>query len=189
MKENVSIPKMGESVESGIVAAWFKADGETVQEGDELFELETDKATLAVPSTFSGVLRHLAAEGDEVEIGQVVAEIDSSGTPTLEALVWTNDTTRATALVRQDGVWSKTGALTRRYLGTVRVDGESEMDLVGVFPVRIRLENFAEFGGRVGETVGSKEGAGERLADKQGIGLRLNGAPKGFDGPCRIACA
>ena len=43
---------------------------------------------------------------------------NSSGTLTLEALAWTNGTTRATALVRQDGVWSKTGALTRRYVGT-----------------------------------------------------------------------
>jgi hypothetical protein len=43
---------------------------------------------------------------------------DNAGVPTLEFLAWTNDTTRATALVMQDGVLSKTGALTRRYLGT-----------------------------------------------------------------------
>ena len=44
----------------------------------------------------------------------------AAGVLTLELLAWTNDTTRATALVRQDGVWSKTGALTRRYVGTIR---------------------------------------------------------------------
>lgn len=43
---------------------------------------------------------------------------DNAGVPTLEFLVWTNDTTRATALALQNGVLSKTGALTRRYLGT-----------------------------------------------------------------------
>lgn len=43
---------------------------------------------------------------------------DSSGTLALEKLAWTNGTTRATALTRQNGVWCKTGALTRRYLGT-----------------------------------------------------------------------
>lgn len=43
---------------------------------------------------------------------------DNAGTPTLEFLAWTNSTTRATALAYQDGVLSKTGALTRRYLGT-----------------------------------------------------------------------
>jgi hypothetical protein len=45
---------------------------------------------------------------------------DNGGTPTLELTAWTNDTTRATALTTQDGVLVKTGALTRRYLGTVR---------------------------------------------------------------------
>lgn len=43
---------------------------------------------------------------------------DNAGTPTLEVLAWTNDTTRATALTLQNGVLVKTGALTRRYLGT-----------------------------------------------------------------------
>ncbi len=43
---------------------------------------------------------------------------DNAGTLTLEQLAWTSGTARATALVRQDGVWCKTGALTRRYLGT-----------------------------------------------------------------------
>lgn len=45
---------------------------------------------------------------------------DNAGTLTLEALVWTSDSARATAIVQQDGVWCKTGALTRRLLGTFR---------------------------------------------------------------------
>lgn len=49
----------------------------------------------------------------------------SSGTATLELTAWTNDTTRATALVAQDGVLSKTGALTRRYVGSFRTTGVS----------------------------------------------------------------
>jgi hypothetical protein len=54
---------------------------------------------------------------------------DSSGTPTYETLAWTNDTTRATALTTQDGVLVKTGAVTRRYLGSFRtttVSGQTE---------------------------------------------------------------
>lgn len=46
----------------------------------------------------------------------------NAGTPTLEALAWTNDTTRATALTTLDGVLVKTGATTRRYLGSFRTD-------------------------------------------------------------------
>lgn len=54
---------------------------------------------------------------------------DNAGTAALEALAWTNDTTRATALVLQDGVLVKSGATTRRYLGTARtttVSGQTE---------------------------------------------------------------
>ncbi len=82
MKEKIEVPKIGESITSGIIAAWLKADGELVAEGEELFELETDKATLAVPSTAAGVLLTLAAEGDEVEVGQVIAEIDTAAKAT-----------------------------------------------------------------------------------------------------------
>lgn len=46
----------------------------------------------------------------------------NAGTPTLEALAWTNDTTRATALTTLDGVLVKTGATTRRYIGSFRTD-------------------------------------------------------------------
>lgn len=48
---------------------------------------------------------------------------NNAGTPTLELLVWTNDTTRATALAYQDGVLCKSGALDRRYLGTIYTSG------------------------------------------------------------------
>jgi Repeat of unknown function (DUF5907) len=47
---------------------------------------------------------------------------DNAGTLTLELLAWTSDTVRATAVVRQDGVWVKSGATTRRLVGTIRTD-------------------------------------------------------------------
>lgn len=50
---------------------------------------------------------------------------DNSGTPALELLAWTNDTTRATALATQDGVIVKSGATTRRYVGTIYTSGTS----------------------------------------------------------------
>lgn len=50
---------------------------------------------------------------------------NNAGTLTLEALAWTNATTRATALVAQDGIWVKSGATTRRYLGSFRTTGVS----------------------------------------------------------------
>ena len=58
---------------------------------------------------------------------------DNSGTVTIETLIWTNNTTRATALAYQNGVLSKSGATTRRYLGTVYINasgGQTEDTMV-----------------------------------------------------------
>lgn len=52
---------------------------------------------------------------------------DNSGTPTLEVLVWTDDTNRATALTTQDGVYVKTGDASRRYIGTIYSNASSQM--------------------------------------------------------------
>jgi len=80
MKTEIQVPAIGESITSGILAAWLKSDGEAVTDGEELFELETDKATLAVPSPAAGALKITIAEGEEVEVGQVVGTIDGSAT-------------------------------------------------------------------------------------------------------------
>ena len=72
MKENVTVPSMGESISSGIIAKWLKIEGDFVREDEDLFELETDKATVAVPASSSGRLHILIQEGETVEIGQDV---------------------------------------------------------------------------------------------------------------------
>ncbi len=75
MSVEIKVPSAGESVTSGLLAAWLKEDGATVAEGEELFEFETDKATIAVPAPAAGVLKQLAAAGTDVEVGRVVGEI------------------------------------------------------------------------------------------------------------------
>lgn len=75
MKEDVLVPSVGESITSGILTAWIKKEGEQVEEGEDLFELETDKATVAVPAPADGSLHILIEEGQEVEIGQVVGDL------------------------------------------------------------------------------------------------------------------
>jgi 2-oxoglutarate dehydrogenase E2 component (dihydrolipoamide succinyltransferase) len=78
--EELIVPEIGESVTSGFLAAWLKQDGEQVTPGEEVFELETDKATLAVPSPTAGVLHVKVEEGEEVTVGQVVALVDGAAT-------------------------------------------------------------------------------------------------------------
>ncbi len=78
MNHDVVVPSPGESVSSGILAKWLKADGATVRAGEELFELETDKATMAVPASADGVLHRVTPEGQEVQVGDVVASISNA---------------------------------------------------------------------------------------------------------------
>ncbi|MHC4518174.1 MAG: 2-oxoglutarate dehydrogenase complex dihydrolipoyllysine-residue succinyltransferase [Planctomycetota bacterium] len=77
MKRDVKVPTVGESITSGVIVAWLKQNGESVKEGENLFELETDKAVLEVPSPAAGALEILVEEGTEVSIGQTVAMLDS----------------------------------------------------------------------------------------------------------------
>ncbi len=77
----VTLPEMGESVTEGSIVEWRKKVGEYVAEGDPLVEVTTDKVDVEVPATASGVIRQiLAAEGDTINVGAVLAEIDTSAT-------------------------------------------------------------------------------------------------------------
>ncbi|MGZ5021750.1 MAG: 2-oxoglutarate dehydrogenase complex dihydrolipoyllysine-residue succinyltransferase [Chthoniobacterales bacterium] len=76
MSLEVKIPAVGESITSGVVSVWHKKSGEQVRAGEPLFTLETDKVSTEIVAERSGVLKTLAAEGQEVKIGEVVATID-----------------------------------------------------------------------------------------------------------------
>ncbi|HEY6675848.1 MAG TPA: dihydrolipoyllysine-residue succinyltransferase [Terrimicrobium sp.] len=85
MNVEVKVPTVGESITSGILSTWHKKDGESVNSGDVLFTLETDKVSTEVNAPESGILRTQAAEGDEVKIDQVVAVIEPGGAPAEKA--------------------------------------------------------------------------------------------------------
>ena len=75
MSIEVKVPAVGESISSGIVSVWHKKSGEQVKAGDPLFTLETDKVSTEIVAEKGGILQTLVAEGAEVKIGEVVAEI------------------------------------------------------------------------------------------------------------------
>ena len=80
MKVEVTIPSVGESITSGVLSIWHKKDGEQVAADELLFTLETDKVSQEVNAPAAGVVSTKVAEGTEVKIGQVVAEIDPAAT-------------------------------------------------------------------------------------------------------------
>ena len=84
MNVEVRVPTVGESITSGILSSWHKRDGESVNSGDILFTLETDKVSTEVSAPESGILRTQAGEGDEVKIDQIVALIEPGAAPQVE---------------------------------------------------------------------------------------------------------
>ena len=78
MATEVIIPAMGESISSGILAAWHIKDGDYVEKEQVLYELETDKITSEANAEVSGIISIKVPAEEEVDIGQVVALIDES---------------------------------------------------------------------------------------------------------------
>lgn len=76
----IIMPKQGLQMTEGVVTRWLKKEGETVAEGEPLFEMETDKLTITIDSSASGVLsRILRAEGDTVPVAEPIAVIGEGG--------------------------------------------------------------------------------------------------------------
>ena len=77
---DVIMPQMGESVNEGTVAAWYKKVGDEVKKNDILFDVETDKAAIEVPAPADGVISVInGAEGDTLEVGAIVCVIAVEG--------------------------------------------------------------------------------------------------------------
>jgi pyruvate dehydrogenase E2 component (dihydrolipoamide acetyltransferase) len=88
---DVLMPQLGETVAEGKITQWFKSAGDAIKPGDNLFEIETDKVSMEVPSTTAGVLAEIRVPAGEVApVGAVVAVIAdgsaASTPPAAEAL-------------------------------------------------------------------------------------------------------
>jgi len=77
---NVLMPQLGETVAEGTVAAWHKQAGDTVEKGDMLLDVETDKVATEITAPAAGVLSNIAVpEGETVDVGTVLAVIAVEG--------------------------------------------------------------------------------------------------------------
>jgi 2-oxoglutarate dehydrogenase E2 component (dihydrolipoamide succinyltransferase) len=87
MSVDVVIPQIGESITSVFIARWLKKPGEAVAAGEPILSVDSDKASVEVPSPAAGVLSEiLANDGDEVPIGAVVARLgDAAAAPSAPA--------------------------------------------------------------------------------------------------------
>lgn len=80
MKQNVVAPSVGESITEVTILKWHKQDGDSVNNGDVLLEIESDKATVEVVAETAGTLKIKRQQGETVKVGEVLGEVAEGGT-------------------------------------------------------------------------------------------------------------
>ncbi|WP_449538189.1 2-oxoglutarate dehydrogenase complex dihydrolipoyllysine-residue succinyltransferase [Ferdinandcohnia sp. Marseille-Q9671] len=82
----IKVPELAESITEGTIVEWLKKEGEVVNKGESIAELETDKVNVEINSEHTGVIKEfLFQPGDNVEVGQVIAKLDENGSATSES--------------------------------------------------------------------------------------------------------
>jgi len=79
MATEIKLPRLGQGMESGTIVKWLKSEGEAVEKGEPLYELDTDKVTQEVEADASGVLLRIAVQEGEVEVGRTIAIVGEAG--------------------------------------------------------------------------------------------------------------
>ena len=79
MATEVKLPRLGQGMEAGTIVRWLKSEGEQVEKGEPLYELDTDKVTQEVEADASGVLLRIAVAEGEVPVGRTIAVIGEEG--------------------------------------------------------------------------------------------------------------
>ena len=75
MTDQIVMPRLSDSMEEGLILGWLKSDGDRVEVGDELVEIETDKASMVYESDLAGVLEILVPVGETRPVGEPIAKV------------------------------------------------------------------------------------------------------------------
>jgi pyruvate dehydrogenase E2 component (dihydrolipoamide acetyltransferase) len=79
MTTEIKLPRLGQGMESGTIVKWLKSEGDQVEKGEPLYELDTDKVTQEVEADAGGVLLKITVSSGEVEVGKTIAVIGEQG--------------------------------------------------------------------------------------------------------------
>ena len=79
MAEVIRMPRMSDTMEEGNIVGWLKEEGEVIEAGETIAEVETDKATMELDSFVDGVLLHIAVKEGPVPIDGVIAVVGEKG--------------------------------------------------------------------------------------------------------------
>jgi pyruvate dehydrogenase E2 component (dihydrolipoamide acetyltransferase) len=157
----VLMPQLGETVDKGKVTTWFKKVGDPIKPGDNLFEIETDKVSMEVPSTTAGVLAEIRVQvGEDAPVGAIVAVISDGSAASASPAP-----SSARASVPKATTPAPAAAATPQAAPTPRPSGPVTLD--PYFEVRTPGKNYgaAQTGGRATTPLA------RRLAAESGIDL------------------
>jgi len=149
--EQIKMPQLGESVTEGTIEKWLVQPGDKVNKYDSLAEVNTDKVTAEIPSSFTGIIKELIAnEGDTLDVGSVVCTIETEGGASTEEaapedtpsskeaasemptanskkdMAMTDDSTKGTATV---SVQRDKGSKARYSPAVLKIAQENDIDL------------------------------------------------------------
>ncbi|HEY9113687.1 MAG TPA: 2-oxoglutarate dehydrogenase complex dihydrolipoyllysine-residue succinyltransferase [Bacteroidales bacterium] len=133
----LKVPSPGESITEVQLATWLVADGDFVENGQDIVEIDSDKATLSIAATESGKIQILVEEGETVEVGTVIAKID-------ETVKGTKKAEEAPEKVEEKSVAAKKEVVQEEKKAPepkVAVEKTEELDLVISPLARKMLEN------------------------------------------------
>ncbi|HLR62464.1 MAG TPA: dihydrolipoamide acetyltransferase family protein [Lentibacillus sp.] len=130
--EKINMPQLGESVTEGTISSWLVGAGDKVNKYDPIAEVMTDKVNAEVPSSFSGVIKELAAqEGDTIQVGELMCYIDAEGGTSGDESKTSDQTEKkqnASAAREEDA--SSDHSMKKRYSPAVmRLAQENDIDL------------------------------------------------------------
>lgn len=77
MLYEIKVPSLGESVSNAVIANWLVADGEIIAKDQDIAEIDSDKATVAISSEFGGAISIIVQSGNKVGIGDIIAKVDT----------------------------------------------------------------------------------------------------------------
>ncbi|WP_322555738.1 2-oxoglutarate dehydrogenase complex dihydrolipoyllysine-residue succinyltransferase [Sporosarcina beigongshangi] len=174
----IIVPELAESITEGTIAQWLKKPGDTVEKGEFIVELETDKVNVEVISEEAGVVQeHLAAEGDTVQVGQVIAIVGAgSGAPSatpaapVEAAATPAAPVAAAAVAVEED--ASTSDRTIASPAARKLAREKGIDLAAVSPVdpmgRVRVQDVEAHGTAPKAPVATAAPAAQAVAQDDG---------------------
>jgi len=173
----IEMPKLSDSMEGGLIVTWLKNDADLVSEGEDLLEIETDKATIVYAAEVSGTLEICVPAGKTVDVGTVIAEVHVGNA----APVTPREATPPTASTNGEAAQGEAEIAARAAPASANPNVESEVVVSVDHPAGVGASART----RPSVLSAAQSGTGTSASNRS----QLSWSSAGVRGPARTACA